>query len=207
MAGSLFRYAIAIALLTAWSLPVARLAESPRQRADALAVDAICWGPVVASPAGVLPVATTTRSWSNARQIAEVAALFEDTAKKQWAGELAQVLVAVSAAVALLLRWRYAPALGIAAAILYLWSQRPDWDAYRLLLVTESPRLWWAAIQRWSLSLWSHRLAAPPMIWFALLGACCLLLQAAAAWRWRPGFRTHRGIEVPTVGHIKQGES
>jgi len=58
-----------------------------------------------------------------------------------------------------------------------------QWDGYRLLLVTESPRLWWNAISQWSPSLWSERLAAPLAIWLSLLGACWLSLRGATASR------------------------
>jgi hypothetical protein len=37
--------------------------------------------------------------------------------------------------------WRFAPPLVIAAAILYLLTYPVQWDGYRLLIVTESPRL------------------------------------------------------------------
>jgi hypothetical protein len=181
MMGLVARATIAAALLLTWSLPLARLAELPQQRAEALAVDAICRArglPAVVVPFG--PAVTAPGSASYLPGVSEMVDLFEPAMARQWKVELAYVVLAVAAAALLVFGWRFAPPLVIAAAILYLLTYDLQWDGYRLLAVTQSPRLWWTAVSQWSLSLWSQRLAAPLAVWVSLVGACLLLLRSTA---------------------------
>jgi hypothetical protein len=178
MAGYIARAIIAAALVITWSLPASRLAVVPSERALALAADAICWAEGSAALASLGTPASGSRATGAGPdpRLVEVAALFEPAAKRQWAADLARVAFVLLAVAALLARWSLAPLLVIAAAILYLASYSANWDAYRLALVTQSPRLWWLAISQWSLALWSERLAAPVAVWLSLLGASVLLL-------------------------------
>jgi hypothetical protein len=184
MMGLVARATIAAALLLTWSLPLARLAELPQQRAEAWAADAICRArglPAVAFPLG--PPLGAPSSASYLPGVSEMAQLFEPATARRWNVELAQVVLAAAAAVLLVFNWRFAPPLVIAAAILYLLTYDVRWDGYRLLAVTQSPRLWWTAVSQWSLSLWSQRLGAPLAVWVSLVGACLLLLRSATTAR------------------------
>jgi hypothetical protein len=186
MMGHLARAMIAAALLLAWSLPLARLAVLPQERAEALAADAICraQGSGFQAPAFKAgSVAVALDSVSNGPVLSDLGQLFKPAMTRQWQADLARALLVIAGAALLLAGWRFAPPLVIVAAILYLLTYGVQWDGYRLLLVTESPRLWWNAISQWSPSLWSERLAAPLAIWLSLLGACWLLLRGATASR------------------------
>ena len=113
-----------------------------------------------------------------ARQtLVDMADLFKPAMARQWRAELARAVLVIASVALLIAGWRFAPPFVIAAAILYLLTYPMQWDGYRLLVVTESPRLWWTAIRQWSLSLWSERLIAPPSVWLSLIGACWLLLR------------------------------
>src|SRR5262245_42812054 len=121
MAGIVVRAVVAAALLITWLLPSARLSVLPRERALALAADAVCW----AEGSAVLASLRTTGAADTATRapdprLAEMATLFEPATTRQWAVELARVAFAALAVGLLLSRWRFAPALVIAAAILYL---------------------------------------------------------------------------------------
>ena len=180
MVGRLARGLIAAGLLLAWSLPLARLGELPRERAEALAADAICRarGPgfqVAAFQAG--SAAAALAATSSGQTLADMADLFRPAMARQWRAELARAVLVIVSAALLVAGWRFAPPFVIAAAILYLLTYPVQWDGYRLLIVTESPRLWWTAIRHWSPSLWSERLIAPLSIWLSLLGACWLVLR------------------------------
>jgi len=179
----LVRTIVAAALLLTWLLPIARLAVLPAQRAQALAADEICrarWEPAPQRAGGAEPSALgPLPALSADPRIGEIAELFEPTMVREWRAELARAVFVAMAVVALLAGWRWAPWLAIGAAILYLQQYGLDWDGYRLLAVTESPRLWWVAIRQWSAALWSERLIAPAMVWVALLGPCWMLLHAA----------------------------
>jgi hypothetical protein len=88
------------------------------------------------------------------------------------------------AALLMLSRWRFAAAFVIAAALLYFEFTGVRWDAYRLLVVTESPRLWWLAISQWPPAWWLERLVAPMAGSLCLLGAsvlCVLSLRGLRA--------------------------
>ncbi|HEU5294784.1 MAG TPA: hypothetical protein VFU71_08335 [Burkholderiaceae bacterium] len=180
MAGLVARAVVAAALLITWSLPTTRLAALPGERALALAADAICWAEGSAARASLrTPASGALAGVVPDPRVVEVAALFEPLATRRWTVDLACVLFAAVATAALLARWRVAPALVIAAAILYLTSHPVTWDAYRLVLITQSPRLWWVAISQWSPALWSERLAAPVTVWLSLFGAGALLFGAS----------------------------
>ena len=186
MMGHLARAMVAAALLLAWSLPLARLAVLPQERAEALAADAICraQGSGFQAPAFEAgSAAAALDSVSDGPVLSDLAQLFEPAMTRQWQADLARALLVITGAALLLGGWRFAPPLVIVAAILYLLTYEVQWDGYRLLFVTESPRLWWNAISQWSPSLWSERLAAPLAIWLSLLGACWLLLRGATASR------------------------
>jgi hypothetical protein len=192
----LVRSLVAAALLFTWLLPITRLSVLPQQRAEELAIDTICRARWDSAPLrnGIPDAASTVLPTTLAGdpRIADIAKLFEPAMARAWRTELAQAAFAVLALAALLAGWRWAPALAIAAAILYLQQHALDWDGYRLLAVTESVRLWWVAIRQWSAALWAERLIAPVTVWAALLGSCCMSLRAAwvhrgdaAAWSGR----------------------
>lgn len=178
--GHLARSLVAAALLLAWSLPLSRLSVLPQERAEALAAAEICraQGPgfkAVAFQAGSVEAALGATS--SAPMLADLADLFQPAMARQWRAEVARAALVIISAAMLIAGWRFAPAFAITAAILYLLTYPIQWDGYRLLIVTESPRLWWTAIRQWSLSLWSERLLAPPGVWISLIGACWLLLH------------------------------
>jgi hypothetical protein len=175
----LARSLVAAALLLAWSLPLSRLSVLPQERAEALAAAEICraQGPgfkAVAFQAGSVEAALGATS--SAPMLVDLADLFQPAMARQWRAEVARAALVIASAALLIVGWRFAPAFAITAAILYLLTYPIQWDGYRLLIVTESPRLWWTAIRQWSLSLWSERLLAPPGVWISLIGACWLLL-------------------------------
>ncbi|HET7528219.1 MAG TPA: hypothetical protein VFK10_19925, partial [Burkholderiaceae bacterium] len=133
-----------------------------------------------------LSAATATESGGTQAdpQLAETADLFEPLARHQGTAELARIASAAPAAALLLARCRLAPPpLVIAAATLYLSSFPVHRDAYRLAIVTKSPRLWWLAISQWSPALGSERLAVPVAVWLRLVGAAALLLAGALRYR------------------------
>lgn len=182
----LARAAIVAALLTTWFAPITRLAVLPQDRAQTLAVQAICRvEPATAqqadgaragfsvAPAGARPVPPA--------QLADMAELFKPAQARQWRTELMHLLLVFAAVAALLARWRAGAVLAMAATLVYLWFHGVQWDAYRLLMVTESPRLWWNGISHWSPALWSERLAAPLMVWLSLIVPAWWLLRARLA--------------------------
>lgn len=186
MGDRLIRISVAAALLLTWLLPMTRVAVLPPERAEALAADTVCrarWDP--APQRNGLPGATAVLAATPAvdPRLGDVAELFEPAMAREWRADVAQVSFVALVVVALLAGWRWAAGLAIAAAILYLHGHTLDWDGYRLLAVTGSPRLWWVAIQQWSAALWSERLIAPVMVWAAMLGSCAMLLQAVWARR------------------------
>ena len=186
--GHLARGLVAAALLLAWSLPLSRLGVLPQQRAEALAAAEICraQGPgfkAVAFQAG--SVAAALGATSSAPMLSDLAGLFQPAMARQWRAEVARAALVIASAALLIAGWRFAPGFAITAAILYLLTYPIQWDGYRLLIVTESPRLWWTAIRQWSLSLWSERLLAPPGVWISLIGAGWLLLHGFSKRRQR----------------------
>jgi hypothetical protein len=183
------RAAVAVALLLTWLVPGIRLSVLPSDRAlVAATTEVMC----LSSRASVLPAAWQTsgplaRS-STAPTLADLAAPMQRAFDKQWQTDAARIAFVVIAAAALLaVRGGRvaAPMLAIAAATLYLWAYEPHWDGYRLLLVTQSPALWWHAVSQWSWALQAERLLAPATVWFALLGAAWLL------WRSRRPMPSH----------------
>ena len=172
------RAAVVMALLLTWLVPGIRLSMLPQDRALAAATtELMC----LSSRASVLPAAWPTsgplaRS-STAPTLADVAAPMQRAFDKQWQTDAIRVAFVVVAAAALVAAGRRVVplTLAIAAATLYLWAYEPHWDGYRLLLVTQSPALWWHAVSQWSWALQAERLLAPVTVWFALLGACWLL--------------------------------
>jgi len=173
------RAAVVVALLLTWLVPGIRLSMLPQDRALAAATtELMC----LSSRASVLPAAWPTsgplaRS-STAPTLADVAAPMQRAFDKQWQTDAIRVAFVVVAAAALVAAGRRVVVpltLAIAAATLYLWAYEPHWDGYRLLLVTQSPALWWHAVSQWSWALQAERLLAPVTVWFALLGACWLL--------------------------------
>jgi hypothetical protein len=180
------RAIVALALALTWLVPAMRLAVLPEQRAQALAAtELMC----LSSRAAVLPAV-----WSGDAErsepvqrptLADVAAPMQRAFDKEWQTDLTRVGFAALAVALLLFGARriggVAPLLVIAAATLYLWAYEPHWDGYRLMWVTQSPRLWWQAVSSWSWGLQAERLLAPPAVWIALLGACWLLLRTEGA--------------------------
>lgn len=192
MSGLLVRVSISFALLVAWAWPASQLSVLPHERAMRLAAEAICF-----AEANDLPVQSALRELSRSRgtvavssavlgdpRLREIAPLFEPMTTRQWAIELVRASLALAAALLLLSRWRLAPALVIAAAILYFGFTAVRWDAYRLLIATESPRLWWLAISQWPPAWWLERLVSPMAGSLCLLGAsvlCVLSLRGPRA--------------------------
>jgi hypothetical protein len=182
MSGLLSRVSIAVALLLAWLVPASQLSVLPQQRALVLAAEAICF-----ADANDMPVQLALRTMSrnptagptlavalDEPRLREIAPLFEPLTRRQWTAELVRASVALLAALLLLSRWRFAPVVVIAAALLYFEFAGVRWDAYRLLIVTESPRLWWLAISQWPQAWWLERLIAPMAGSLCLLGASLL---------------------------------
>jgi hypothetical protein len=175
------RAVVAAALLLAWLVPAARLAVLPQQRAlEAAATEPMCLSARAAVVGALSPADAALRA-TPLPTLADVAAPMQRAFDKQWQTDLTRVLFVALAAAVLAFGARrvgaIAPLLVIAAAILYLWAYEPHWDAYRLLGVTQSPRLWWQAVSQWSWALQAERLAAPLAVWIALLGAGWLLLR------------------------------
>jgi uncharacterized membrane protein len=194
----LARALASFALLLVWALPASRLAVLPQERALAVAEAGVCragqrtvvlpeaWSPALPRVSfSIAPSGTET----DLLRI-ESAAPFQPAATRQWATELLHLMVVALALAALAAGWRLAPLWVIAAVVLFISVHEPRADAYRLLWVAESPRLWWQAISQWSLSLWAERLVAPAMAGVSLLVAVALLLQAwtRGAPRWIPMF-------------------
>jgi hypothetical protein len=182
MSGLLVRVSISLALLITWAWPASHLSVLPRERALRLAAEAICFAdandmPVQAAlrMVGRYPGAgpALTAALADPR-LRDIAPLFESTTTRQWTSELARASLAVLAALLMLSRWRWAPVLVIAAALLYFAFTGVRWDAYQLLVVTESPRLWWLAISQWPPAWWLERLVAPMAGSLCLLGASVL---------------------------------
>ncbi len=179
----LARALAAFALLLVWALPASRLAVLPQERALAVAEAGVCRAgqrtPVLPdqwSPA--LPrVDASTRTETDVLRVAS-AAPFQPAATRQWAVEVLHLLLVAAAVAALAAGWRLAPLGVIAAVIVYVNVHEPRADAYRLLWVSESPRLWWQAISQWSLSLWAERLVAPALAGLSLIGAVAMLMRS-----------------------------
>ena len=176
----------ALALLLAWALPTSRLAVLPAERALAVAEAGICRAGqrTLVVPAAWSPALPRVRfssapngADSELRRI-DSAAPFQPAATRQWAAEVLHLLLVAVAVAALAAGWRLAPLWVIAAVVLFINVHEPRADAYRLLWVVESPRLWWQAISQWSLSLWAERLVAPALACLSLLGAVAMLLHA-----------------------------
>jgi hypothetical protein len=181
MSGLFVRVSISLALLVAWAMPASHLAVLPHERAMTLAAEAICF-----ADANDMPVQAALRTMSRKPgvgpltaafgdpRLAEIAPLFASMTTRQWTAELLRASLALIAAMLLLSRWRFAPIVVIAAALLYFGSTDVRWDAYRLLIVTESPRLWWLAISNWSPAWWLERLVGPMAGLLCVLGASAL---------------------------------
>lgn len=184
----LARALAAFALLLVWALPASQLAVLPPERALAVAEAGICragqrtlvlpqaWSPAL-SP--VNSARAPTDAETERRRI-DSAAPFEPATTRQWLTEALHLLLVATAVGALVAGWRLAPLWVIAAVAVYVDVHEPRADAYRLLWVLESPRLWWHAVSQWSLSLWAERLVAPAMAGLSLLGAVAMLLHASA---------------------------
>jgi hypothetical protein len=188
MSGVGLRAVVAVALLLTWLVPGVRLAVLPEERAlAAAAYEQMCLSPRAAVQAAAWRGADpgAVQGLSAGPTLAEAAAPTQRAFDRQWRTEATRVAFAAAAALALL-AWRrrfggVAALLGIAAASLYGWAYEPHADAYRLLLVTQSPALWWHAVSQWSWALQAERLLAPLTMWIAGAGACWLLWRAEGA--------------------------
>jgi len=179
----LSRALAAFALLLVWALPASRLAVLPQERALAVAEAGVCragqrapvlpqqWSPALSR------VDASTRTDNDLLRI-ESAAPFQPAASRQWAVEALHLLLVAVVVASLAAGWRLAPLGVIAAVVLYVTVNEPRVDAYRLLWVAESPRLWWQAIGQWSLSLWAERLVAPAMAGLSVLCATAMLTRS-----------------------------
>lgn len=191
MSGFLLRVSISVALLVAWAWPSSQLSVLPRERATLLAAEAICFADANDMPLQAVLRMASRSSYTGPAftaaladpRLREIAPLFESKTTRQWRSELLRASFALLAALALLSRWRLAPAFVIAAALLYFEFTGVRWDAYRLLVVTESPRLWWLAISQWPPAWWLERLVAPMAGSLCVLGASVLCWQNLRSWR------------------------